>query len=195
MQTECRISSLLEYYAKVPPILLKDNNFTGQPVYNQVLNLLDKDKILKISRETRGSEAYVKRFDGYQHLVVMLFGVLKHFDSLRELILPQLPFLIIYLKELADIQNQGKKKGGMKVHTVMKYHVGVPMVVQLTSAAKHDHYLLKEVHLPKDSTLAMDRGYIDIAQFQRLTEEGVCFYGPINSYVLYRFYRFYGKSG
>ena len=29
----------------------------------------------------------------------------------------------------------------------MKYHVGVPMVVQLTSAAKRDHYLLKEVHL------------------------------------------------
>jgi hypothetical protein len=49
------------------------------------------------------------------------------------------------------------------------------MVVQLTSAAKHDHYLLKEVHLPKDSTLAMDRGYIDIAQFQRLTDEGVCY--------------------
>ncbi len=66
-----------------------------------------------------------------------------------------------------------QEKGGMKVHTVMKYHVGVPMVVQLTSAAKHDHYLLKEVHLPKDSTLAMDRGYVDIAQFQRLTEEGV----------------------
>ena len=44
----------------------------------------------------------------------------------------------------------------MKVHTVMKYHVGVPMVVQLTSAAKNDHYLLKEVHLPKDATLTMD---------------------------------------
>ena len=63
----------------------------------------------------------------------------------------------------------------MKVHTVMKYYVGVPMVVQLTSAAKHDHYLLKDVHLPKDSTLAMDRAYVDIAQFQRLTEEGVCY--------------------
>lgn len=68
-----------------------------------------------------------------------------------------------------------KKKGGMKVHTVMKYHVGVPMVVQLTFATKPDHYLLKEVHLPKDSTLAIDRGYIDITQFQRLTEEGVCY--------------------
>lgn len=79
------------------------------------------------------------------------------------------------LKGVGRHPKSGKKKGGMKVHTVMKYHVGVPMVVQLTSAAKHDHYLLKEVHLPKDSTLAMDRGYVDIAQFQRLTEESVCY--------------------
>ena len=57
----------------------------------------------------------------------------------------------------------------------MKYHVGVPMVVLLTSAAKHDHYLLKEVHVPKDFTMAMDREYIDIALFQRLTEGGVCY--------------------
>ena len=63
----------------------KDSHFTGQPVYSQVLKLLDKEKILQISRETKGSEAYVKRFDGYQHLVVMLFGILKHFDPLREL--------------------------------------------------------------------------------------------------------------
>ena len=63
----------------------KDSNFTGQPVYSQILNLLDRERIMQISRETEGSEAYVKRFDGYQHLVVMLFGILNHFDSLREL--------------------------------------------------------------------------------------------------------------
>ena len=63
----------------------KDSHFTGQPVYSQVLKLLDKEKILQISCETKGREAYVKRFDGFQHLVVMLFGILKHFDSLREL--------------------------------------------------------------------------------------------------------------
>ena len=50
------------------------------------------------------------------------------------------------LKGVGRHPKSGKKKGGMKVHTVMKYHVGVPMVVQLTTAAKHDHYLLKEVH-------------------------------------------------
>jgi hypothetical protein len=47
----------------------------------------------------------------------------------------------------------------------MKYTEGVSMVVDLTSAAKHDHYLLKEIHLPKDSTLAIDRAYIDYAQY------------------------------
>ena len=41
----------------------KDSHFTGQPVYSQVLKLLDKEKILQISRETKGSEAYVKRFE------------------------------------------------------------------------------------------------------------------------------------
>ena len=231
----------------------KDSHFTGQPVYSQVIKMLDKDKILQISRETQGSEAYVKRFDGYTHLVVMLFGVLKHFDSLRELEIgmkaeahklrhlgldylvrrstlaeanirrPQEVFAGVYsyllekyarfladsrppksykgqthepkdwekllymmdsttitlfdniLKGVGRHPKSGKKKGGMKVHTVMKYHVGVPMVVQLTSAAKHDHYLLKEVHLPQDATLAMDRAYMDIAHFQRLTEEGVCY--------------------
>jgi len=32
-----------------------------------------------------GCERYVKSLDGYTHLVVMLFGVFKHFDFLREL--------------------------------------------------------------------------------------------------------------
>ena len=63
----------------------KSTYFTGQPVYSQVVNLLDKEEIVKISKGTKGSEAYVKRLDGYQHLIVMLFGILKHFDSLREL--------------------------------------------------------------------------------------------------------------
>ena len=90
------------------------------------------------------------------------------------------------LKGVGRHPKTGKKKGGMKVHTVMKYHVCVPMVVQLTSAAKHDHYLLREVHLPKDSTLAMDRGYIDIAQFQRLTEEGVCYVTKMKKNLNYK---------
>ena len=62
----------------------KSTHFTGQPVYNQVIKLLDKQKIKQISLETPRSEAYVKRLDGWTHLLIMRFGILKHFDSLRE---------------------------------------------------------------------------------------------------------------
>ena len=241
----------------------KITNFSGQPVYNQLLNLLDKQKICEISKKTLKSESYVKKLDGYTHLVIMLYGILKHFDSLRELEIgmqaeahklhhlgidymvrrstlaeankrrPQEFFANVYsyllskygqfladsrpkrkgkdeikakdwerllymmdsttislfdniLKGVGRHPKSGKKKGGMKVHTVMKYIVGVPMVVQLTSAAKHDHYLLKEVHLPKDSTLAMDRAYIDYAQFQRLTDEGVCYVTKMKKNLKYK---------
>lgn len=53
-------------------------------MYGQLLNLLDKQKILKISRE-QGGERYVKHFDAWQHLVIMLYAVIKRFDSLREI--------------------------------------------------------------------------------------------------------------
>ena len=59
------------------------------------------------------------------------------------------------LKGVGRHPKSGKKKGGMKVHTIMRYQVGVPMVAELTSASQHDHYLLKKVHLPQDATLAI----------------------------------------
>ena len=46
----------------------RDSHFTEQTVYSQVLKLLDKDKIHQISRETPGSDSYVKRFGSYEHL-------------------------------------------------------------------------------------------------------------------------------
>ena len=62
----------------------KGTHFIGQPMYGQLLNLLDKQKILKTSRE-KGGERYVKHFDAWQHLVIMLYAVIKRFDSLREI--------------------------------------------------------------------------------------------------------------
>ena len=53
-------------------------------MYGQLINLLDKDKILKFSREN-GGERYVKHFDAWQHLLIMLYAVIKRFDSLREI--------------------------------------------------------------------------------------------------------------
>ena len=62
----------------------KGTHFIGQPVYGQLINLLDKAEVLKFSCE-HGGERYIKHFDSWQHLVVMLYAVIKRFDSLREI--------------------------------------------------------------------------------------------------------------
>ncbi len=46
--------------------------------------MIDKSKTLEISREY-GGERYGKRFNGWIHLVVMLYEVIMRFDSLREI--------------------------------------------------------------------------------------------------------------
>ena len=50
----------------------KSTHFFGQPVYGQLINLLDKAKILQISRNL-GGERYVKSFDGFTPDFVTLF--------------------------------------------------------------------------------------------------------------------------
>jgi hypothetical protein len=50
----------------------KGTHFIGQPMYGQLLNLLERAKILRFSREN-GGERYVKHFDAWQHLVIMLY--------------------------------------------------------------------------------------------------------------------------
>ena len=62
----------------------KSIHFSGQPLYSQVIKLLNKTKILQISQE-HGGERYINRFDGWTHLVVMLYAIIMRFDSLREI--------------------------------------------------------------------------------------------------------------
>ena len=62
----------------------KSTHFFGQPVYGQLIKSLDHDKIVEISRRN-GGERYVKTFDGFTHLLTMLYAVIMRFDSLREI--------------------------------------------------------------------------------------------------------------
>ena len=62
----------------------KSIHFSGQPLYSQVIKLLNKSTILQTSSKY-GGEHYIKRFDCWTHLVVMLYAVIMRFDSLREI--------------------------------------------------------------------------------------------------------------
>lgn len=69
----------------------------------------------------------------------------------------------------------GKKKGGLKIHTVINASEDVPCLIKLTPAAAHDSNYLKEITLPKQSWLVFDKGYTDYKQYQRLTKQDIYF--------------------
>ena len=73
----------------------KGTNFSGQPIFTQLLNLLDKSKISKASKAL-GADRYVKRFTSHKHIVVMLFvafeGCLFHPKSIPVFQSKSIPF-------------------------------------------------------------------------------------------------------
>ena len=224
----------------------KSSHFIGQPMYSQVIKLLDKSRILQISRE-KGGERYTKRFNGWIHLVVMLYAIIMRFDSLREITASLLTearklshigitfkigrstladankrrseaiFESIYRDTYATYRHvlssdsrtgktpqwmrrlqiidsttitlfsnlifkgvgrhpkNGKKKGGIKVHTVIHANEGVPSDIRFTSAATNDSFMLKPSSLGKGDIIAMDRAYIDYEKFEQLTEKQVIY--------------------
>ena len=224
----------------------KSSNYFGQPIYGQLIKSLDREKIVEISRK-HGGEKYVKSFDGYTHLLTMLYAVIQRFDSLREIetsmtaevrklyhvgidTLPRQSTLSdanarrsekffeeVYrdlyaanknllssdsrrngteewIKQLRIIDSTtitlfsnaifkgvgrhprtGKKKGGIKVHSVIHANEGVPCDVQFTSAATNDSFMLAPSHYNHNEIVALDRAYINYAKFEELIDRGVVY--------------------
>lgn len=69
----------------------------------------------------------------------------------------------------------GKKKGGIKMHTMINALEDVPCLVKFSSAATHDHTFLKELDLKKGSFVVFDKGYVDYKQYSRWTLEDIYF--------------------
>jgi len=67
----------------------------------------------------------------------------------------------------------GKRKGGIKVHTLMRSDQDIPCMIRYSAAAANDSSFLKEVHLPKGSILVFDRGYADYIKLNSFSASGV----------------------
>lgn len=89
------------------------------------------------------------------------------------------------LKGAGRNPKQGKKKGGIKAHTIIKADTNVPQLVRFTSAATHDHVLLKYVNLPKGSIITFDKGYVDYAQYERLSKSDISYVTKLKSNALF----------
>lgn len=62
----------------------KDSIFFGQPIFGQMVGLLDKEAVIEQAKKHK-SDHYCKRFTTFQHLITMLYGVTSGCNSLREL--------------------------------------------------------------------------------------------------------------
>lgn len=230
----------------------KGTFFTGQPIFNQVLNFIPRSLVSEVAREFN-SDRYYKSFKTYEHLVTMLYATFNHCNCLREVTTGLLAwdkrihhlginahprrstiadanakrdpeiFAKIYYGLLKKYQpvlpdsrprkrkdnlylfdatsitlfqeilkgacrdgHDGRRKGGIKVHTLLHASSDVPTMIRYSASASNDNTFLKEVRLPKGSVVVFDRGYSTYNTFNRLNQEGVTWVTRYRANSVYR---------
>jgi hypothetical protein len=232
----------------------KSKNFSGQPIFNQLIKFIDKSEIRKIASQ-HNAERYVKKFTTYNHLIVMLFVAFEGYHSIREAILGLLAnahklshlglsylvrrstfseanqrrsskvfedvYMSVYRKHSSDLTDrrlcdadlrrlyimdsttislfkdilrgvgrnpkEGKKKGGIKAHTIIKSSENVPCLIRYSEAVRHDHMFLNEVFkLEAGSIITFDKGYVDYATYEAFTQSKIWYVTRLKDNALYQ---------
>ena len=68
-----------------------------------------------------------------------------------------------------------KKKGAIKLHTLLDYDGCLPVYIQMTDGKPHDSTVAKTLSLPADSVVVADRAYVDFPTLYRWKTEGSYF--------------------
>ena len=67
----------------------------------------------------------------------------------------------------------GKKKGGAKVHLVVRVVDDIPVFVLITHASKGDRSIFKNMNLPEGAIVVFDKGYNSYKQFAEWTKNSI----------------------
>ena len=78
-----------------------------------------------------------------------------------------------------------RKKGGIKVHSLMDAFSGVVEFLRITAAKEHDRKFLYPVKLPANSFIVFDKGYNLYSQFAKWTNEKVWFVTRMKDNAVY----------
>ena len=89
------------------------------------------------------------------------------------------------LKCVGRMPANGKRKGGIKMHTVINVDEIVPKMVWFTSAATHDHYLLEKLKFDPNTIYVFDKGYNDYFAFRRFCDNKTGFVTRIKDNAVY----------
>ena len=121
------------------------------------------------------SEIYFGLYNKYRGIISdskLKDAVIKHLQIVDS---TTISLFCDILKGVGRNPINGKKKGGIKMHTMINASEDVPTLVRFTSAATHDHTFLKDLELKKGSIVVFDKGYNDYNQYLQWSLEGVYF--------------------
>ncbi|RZJ85819.1 MAG: IS4 family transposase [Chryseobacterium sp.] len=79
------------------------------------------------------------------------------------------------LKAPSPGKMDGRRKGGIKVHTLINAAEDTPVKISFTAASANDMTFLQEINLEEGSFIVFDKGYVDYSQYERFDKEGVFF--------------------
>ena len=82
-------------------------------------------------------------------------------------------------------KNDGKKKGGLKVHMLIDAVQSVAKFVKITEAKMHDKNFLRDIQVPEFSMLVFDKAYNHYKQFAQWTEGNIYFVTRQKSNAVY----------
>lgn len=80
----------------------------------------------------------------------------------------------------------GKKKGGIKVHTVVNADEIVPSLVWFSEVKTHDHKFLEKLQCDENTIYVFDKGYNDYKAFEHFTSRKTGFVTRIKDNASYR---------
>jgi hypothetical protein len=83
-------------------------------------------------------------------------------------------------KACGNAMGNGRKKGGVKAHTLIRAKDNVPCFVQVTAAATSDKTFMSQLNLPPGSILVMDKGYQNYNLMSEWTSQGIIWVTRLN---------------
>jgi hypothetical protein len=89
------------------------------------------------------------------------------------------------LKCVGRKPKNGKRKGGIKVHTIINIDETVPKLIWFTDSKTHDHILLDKLKMDCNTIYVFDKGYNDYNAFKRFSDNQTGFVTRIKDNAVY----------
>lgn len=132
----------------------------------------------------RSSLAYNNQHRNWEVFQAMYFDLYEQFEPTLRKNRKLLPKRKIYLLDSTTIDlclkvfdwaHFRKKKGAVKLHTVLDFDGCMPVFADLSEGKKHDVKAAHDIEFPAGSIVVADRAYVDFNWMRQLDGQGVFF--------------------